>query len=75
MWRRLPEQEHIWWGFLGNIIPSRGHPRLIKMVTPDIAKAVEQVKTEIRLDEEEELTNFYSKHSVCSCESGMDIQV
>ena len=31
------------------------------MVTPDIAKAIEQAKTEIQLAEEEELINFYSK--------------
>ena len=36
-------------------------PRLIEMVTPNFAKAIEQAKTEIRLAEEEELINFYSK--------------
>ena len=31
------------------------------MLIPDTVKAVEQAKTEIRLAEEEELINFYSK--------------
>ena len=43
---------------------TRTSLRLIKMVTPDIAKAIElirEAKTETRLPEEEELINFYWK--------------
>ena len=58
VWRRLPAHERIWWGLLGSILLIKGtSPRLIKMVTPDIANASQD---RIRLAEEEEMINFYT---------------
>ena len=62
VWRHLPEQESTWWGYMGRIIPIKGTIQwFIKIVTPDIAKAIKRAKTELRLSADEELIKFYSK--------------
>ena len=75
--RLLPEQDLIFRGFLGSITLFDGTSlRLIEMVTPDIAKAIEQAKTEIRLAEEVELIiTSTRRHSVYCCGSGVDIRI